>query len=316
MGVISRVKVPNGGWRAPTVAEQQGCPDNLFGYTGLGYDYDSGLTYARARYYKPEIGRFISEDTYRGDLWNPRSQNGYAYVWNNPLRYVDPSGHMGQKYICNSGDVECQDNAEEWRITQIENAGQVFDEIEGALDNLNAFGPAGAELELTLQSLSYGAKYASTVLRLAYLADDVQKIKIINAGEDYWSLGWSQRGIKIDDLLGNNLGRYFPTVDKLENGVVTSIKSYDIVNSYQKAGSWIKQMRSDIRKLANFNEGTGLASDGTYKTIKQDVDFTSKRFQIGILVTELNEAQLEAIRSATDYAHSFGIDINIVMIGN
>lgn len=26
--------------------------DSLFGYTGLGYDYSSGLTYARARYYQ------------------------------------------------------------------------------------------------------------------------------------------------------------------------------------------------------------------------------------------------------------------------
>ncbi|MEK3885841.1 polymorphic toxin-type HINT domain-containing protein, partial [Paenibacillus sp. PL2-23] len=67
-------------------------PDNLFGYTGLGYDYSSGLTYARARYYQPEIGRFISEDTYKGDLWNPQSQNLYGYVHNNPLKYTDPSG--------------------------------------------------------------------------------------------------------------------------------------------------------------------------------------------------------------------------------
>ncbi|CAM4211443.1 DUF6531 domain-containing protein [Paenibacillus alkaliterrae] len=68
-------------------------PDNLFGYTGLGYDYTSGLTYARARYYQPELGRFISEDTYEGDMWNPQSQNRYAYVHNNPLKYVDPTGH-------------------------------------------------------------------------------------------------------------------------------------------------------------------------------------------------------------------------------
>jgi RHS repeat-associated protein len=67
-------------------------PDNLFGYTGLGYDYYSGLSYARARYYKPEMGRFISEDTYKGSLWNSQSQNGYAYVENNPLIYTDPSG--------------------------------------------------------------------------------------------------------------------------------------------------------------------------------------------------------------------------------
>jgi RHS repeat-associated protein len=74
-------------------------PDNLFGYTGLGYDYYSGLSYARARYYKPEMGRFISEDTYKGDLWNPQRQNGYTYVHNNPLTNVDPTGHW-----CESAD--------------------------------------------------------------------------------------------------------------------------------------------------------------------------------------------------------------------
>lgn len=66
---------------------------NLYGYTGLEYDDSTGLNYARARYYKPEIGRFISEDTYKGTLGNPQSQNGYAYVWNNPLIYTDPSGY-------------------------------------------------------------------------------------------------------------------------------------------------------------------------------------------------------------------------------
>ncbi|MDF2927172.1 MAG: hypothetical protein K0R57_6086, partial [Paenibacillaceae bacterium] len=69
-------------------------PDNLYGYTGLGYDYSSGLTYARARYYQPELGRFISEDTYEGDLTNPLSLNLYRYVENNPLRYVDPTGNQ------------------------------------------------------------------------------------------------------------------------------------------------------------------------------------------------------------------------------
>jgi len=68
-------------------------PDNLFGYTGLGYDFASGLTYARARYYQPEIGRFVSEDTYKGDLWEPQSHNQYVYVENNPVGYVDLTGN-------------------------------------------------------------------------------------------------------------------------------------------------------------------------------------------------------------------------------
>ncbi|WP_155986896.1 RHS repeat-associated core domain-containing protein, partial [Paenibacillus durus] len=58
------------------------------------YDFTSSNTYARARYYKPEFGRFVSEDTYRGDIWNPQSLNLYNYVNNNPLRYVDPTGHQ------------------------------------------------------------------------------------------------------------------------------------------------------------------------------------------------------------------------------
>ena len=68
-------------------------PDNLFGYTGLGYDASSGLSYARARYFDSSIGRFISQDTYEGELNNPLSLNLYTYVENNPLRYVDPTGH-------------------------------------------------------------------------------------------------------------------------------------------------------------------------------------------------------------------------------
>ncbi len=69
-------------------------PDNLFGYTGLGYDYTSGLSYARSRYFDSEIGRFVSQDTYEGDVKNPQSLNMYAYVENNPLRYMDPTGHF------------------------------------------------------------------------------------------------------------------------------------------------------------------------------------------------------------------------------
>ncbi|WP_438349573.1 RHS repeat-associated core domain-containing protein [Paenibacillus sp. FA6] len=68
-------------------------PDNMFGYTGLGYDFNSGHSYARARYLDSEVGRFISEDTYEGDIKNPQALNLYTYVANNPLRYVDPSGH-------------------------------------------------------------------------------------------------------------------------------------------------------------------------------------------------------------------------------
>jgi len=42
----------------------------------------------RARYYNPVVGRFLQEDTYRGD-----GLNLYAYCANNPVMYYDPSGY-------------------------------------------------------------------------------------------------------------------------------------------------------------------------------------------------------------------------------
>ena len=33
------------------------------------------------------------QDTYKGSAWDPSSQNLYVYVSNNPVNYIDPSGH-------------------------------------------------------------------------------------------------------------------------------------------------------------------------------------------------------------------------------
>jgi RHS repeat-associated protein len=65
-------------------------------YAGEFYDAEVGLYYLRARYYDPYIGRFVSEDTYRGQANDPLSLNLYAYVLNNPLIYWDPTGHWVQ----------------------------------------------------------------------------------------------------------------------------------------------------------------------------------------------------------------------------
>ena len=53
-------------------------------------DAVTGQYYLRARFYNPVIARFPSEDTYYGD-----GLNLYAYCHNNPVGYVDPSGHEG-----------------------------------------------------------------------------------------------------------------------------------------------------------------------------------------------------------------------------
>ncbi len=67
---------------------------NPFRYRGYYYDSETSMFYCNARYYDPEIGRFISPDSI--DYLEPESINGlnlYCYCGNNPILYADPSGH-------------------------------------------------------------------------------------------------------------------------------------------------------------------------------------------------------------------------------
>lgn len=71
---------------------ESGNLSNIFTYTGRELDPESGLYYYRARYYDPVIGRFLQEDLVFGDPDFPQTLNGYAYVINSPLNFVDPDG--------------------------------------------------------------------------------------------------------------------------------------------------------------------------------------------------------------------------------
>ncbi len=67
--------------------------NNPFRYSGEYFDEETGFYYLRARYYNPNLRRFITEDTYKGEITNPLSLNLYAYCAGNPIMYSDPSGN-------------------------------------------------------------------------------------------------------------------------------------------------------------------------------------------------------------------------------
>jgi len=61
-------------------------------FTQHELDNQTGFLYAKARFYDPRIGRFISTDPVGGSVGNSQSWNRYAYVGNNPLAFIDPDG--------------------------------------------------------------------------------------------------------------------------------------------------------------------------------------------------------------------------------
>jgi len=73
---------------------QEGTLPTDFGFTGQRRDGSTGLIFMRARYYHAGVGRFVSADTIVPNLANPQEWNRYGYCVNNPVIYVDPTGHQ------------------------------------------------------------------------------------------------------------------------------------------------------------------------------------------------------------------------------
>jgi RHS repeat-associated protein len=61
-------------------------------FTNYENDSESGLNYAGARFHSPRTGRFITLDPLSGRRSNPQSLNRYAYVHNDPINSIDPTG--------------------------------------------------------------------------------------------------------------------------------------------------------------------------------------------------------------------------------
>jgi len=74
-----------------TATHVSGTSAQPFAFTGQPGDA-TGLTYLRARYYQPSLGRFITRDTWTGNPRTCQTLNRYAYALNGPLSRNDPSG--------------------------------------------------------------------------------------------------------------------------------------------------------------------------------------------------------------------------------
>lgn len=77
--------------------------ENPFRYCGEYFDLDTNTYYLRARSYRSECGRFLTEDSVEKvtrkmpngqEITDPLSLNRYTYCHNNPVYYTDPTGHF------------------------------------------------------------------------------------------------------------------------------------------------------------------------------------------------------------------------------
>ena len=85
----------------------QGTSPTDYGYTGQRQEGD--IYFYNARYYDPTIGRFMQADTIVPPTQGTQGFDRFAYVNNNPLKYVDPTG----MWLCDQHDPACAENSYE-----------------------------------------------------------------------------------------------------------------------------------------------------------------------------------------------------------
>lgn len=84
-------------------------------FTGKERDAETGLDYFEARSFSSVQTRFTSPDAVMGRpewVFGPQRWNRYAYVRNNPLKYINPSGEDLVIYYSVGNDVSAGDR--EW----------------------------------------------------------------------------------------------------------------------------------------------------------------------------------------------------------
>jgi len=71
-----------------------GTTPTTYRFTGQREESTIGLYFYNARWYDAALSRFAQADTIVPEPGNPQALNRYAYTYNNPMRYIDPTGHF------------------------------------------------------------------------------------------------------------------------------------------------------------------------------------------------------------------------------
>jgi RHS repeat-associated protein len=81
-----------------SISKQTGSYDPKYKFTGKELDSSTELYFYGARYYDPELGRFITADPTIQKPYDPQDLNRYTYCRNNPINLIDPTGLGWKKF--------------------------------------------------------------------------------------------------------------------------------------------------------------------------------------------------------------------------
>ncbi|MFH1653821.1 MAG: RHS repeat-associated core domain-containing protein [Pseudomonadota bacterium] len=199
-------------------------------FTGHEHDSESGLTYAKQRYYNPEIGRWLSVDPAIRVLGNaneleqmllikPQRLNGYSYVINNPINKIDPSGNFD--------------------FNPLSDLSSLLNPVNLALSALDLFSQSG-EIVQTIPSTINSLSYSNTV------PFEVEGVDCGDAGfavSPGGASAWSKIGISNKN---NDTNMKVHGYKESSSTFGVGVKYEDDIFRYNKTGAEINPISADI----------------------------------------------------------------------
>ena len=218
-------------WGNPTLTVET--TGNAIRYTGEFYDEETGLYYLRARYYDPYLGRFTTEDSYWGESDNPLSLNLYTYCENDPIQYVDPSGHRMSDneldFFFGKGASQLFDDNGNYK------KGTVAMMVEGVGAIVNV------DTSKALDSRKYGYTIMTPDTKVYGNIDNYSNIDVINTADNRYT------------SITNHEGNYIGTIN-------TGANSYTTVNNYSIIDT-INSGKCSSLVVNNYNKDKDPVSD-------------------------------------------------------
>ncbi len=211
--------------------------DKLF--TGQREMAGLGIYHYGARFYSPKLGRFLSADTLVPGAGNPQNLNRYSYVMNNPLRYIDLTGH---KYCDNQQPDDCTRFSQSYEHTTIKlrirfkgNGGKGDKEafvnaMSQEADRMyDAYCQNQPSCEFASPADLYVATHGTTVI--TFSSSSLEKFceRNTNAGEEGIICGSNSTGKITSILAAHELGHWFNHLVN-KNGYPLDDPYHDLAN--------------------------------------------------------------------------------------
>ena len=267
--------------------------DNEICYTGAIYDKDTGLYYMNARYYDAATGRFISQDSYRGEIEDVGTWHLYAYCSNNPINYVDLNGHKWLSFQQIQNSVKKDKKAKKVMERYYANVNRAKEKssYSGNTTNVINYQPKLSHIKYRSTNV---AKTGCAIIALHNILKLKGKgknfIKLV-AEFDYYMSSDGTVGI-VPNTLAHIMSKYlnysaYTKLDKFENDMTTS--KYGIMLYGYKWGMHYVAMR----KIKTKNENKkvyvlnlyGTSSSGKYyKSISNILDSQEGKFSRGYIM--------------------------------